>query len=263
MAELLMAKNNKRVKEKRESQEIIDMELANIERKRANIEEELQKINFLPGVDMKTENQKKLIRKIHENQIIFVKGPAGVGKTFVAIKAALECLKRNESTQAKILITKPLVEGGDQNMGFLPGDVKEKTEPWMKSYEANIKKLVGDGTSKALFNTNVVKSLAFPLIRGNTFDQAIAILDEGQNTTVGGMKLFLSRIGETSKIIVLGDVDQTDLKFRNGEKSGLDDAFDRFKGVKGVAFMEFTEDDIVRSGILIELMKRYRKPKEG
>jgi phosphate starvation-inducible PhoH-like protein len=258
-----MAKNRSRAQEKREGNDIINMELDLIEKKRVNIDAELQKINFLPGIDMKTENQKKLIRKIHENQIIFVAGPAGVGKTFVAIKAALECLKKNDSTQSKILITKPLIEGGDQSMGFLPGDIKDKTEPWMKSYEANIKKLVGDGTTKSLYANNVVKSLAFPLIRGNTFDNAIAILDEGQNTTLGGMKLFLSRIGETSKIIVLGDIDQTDLKLRKGEKSGLDDAFERFKGVPGVAYMEFTEDDIVRSGILIDLMKRYRKPKEG
>lgn len=254
-----MAKNRSRSKDKQENQEIIKMELDLIEKKRVNIDIQLQKINFLPGTDMKTENQKKLIRKIHENQIIFVAGPAGVGKTFVAIKAALECLKENDSPYSKMLITKPLVEGGDQNMGFLPGDVKEKTEPWMKSYESNITKLVGEGTANSLMMNGVVKSLAFPLIRGNTFDNSIAILDEGQNTTVGGMKLFLSRIGETSKIIVLGDIDQTDLKLRRGEKTGLEDAFERFKGVKGVTYMEFTEDDIVRSGILIELMKRYNK----
>ena len=254
-----MAKNKNRAQEKRMVNDIINEELEIIAKKRKRIDIELGKINFLPGIDMKTENQKKLIRKIHENQIIFVAGPAGVGKTFIAIKAALECLKKNDSTQSKILITKPLVEGGDQAMGFLPGDIKEKTEPWMKSYEVNVKKLVGEGTTRNLYDNNVIKSLAFPLIRGNTFDNAIAILDEGQNTTVGGMKLFLSRIGETSKIIVLGDIDQTDLKFKKNEKSGLDDAFERFKGVPGVAYMEFTEDDIVRSGILIHLMKRYKK----
>ena len=256
-----MAKNKSRAKEKRENQEIIEMELNLIQKKRENIDSHLQTINFLPGTEMKNENQKKLIRKIHDNQIIFVAGPAGVGKTYVAIKAALECLKINDNTYHKMLITKPLVEGGDQNMGFLPGDVKEKTEPWMKSYESNIKKLIGEGTANSLVTTGVIKSLAFPLIRGNTFDNAIAILDEAQNTTVGGMKLFLSRIGETSKMIVLGDIDQTDLKLRNGEKNGLEDAFERFKRVPGVAYMEFTEDDIVRSGILIDLMKRYKKTK--
>ncbi len=255
-----MAKDkSSRTQRKKESDEIIKMEMDLIQRKKVNISQELQKINFLPGTEMKTENQKKLIRKIHENQIIFVAGPAGVGKTFVAIKAALECLRLNDSPQSKMLITKPLVEGGDQNMGFLPGDIKEKIEPWMSSYESNIKKLVGEGTTQSLFNAGVIKSLAFPLIRGNTFDNAIAILDEGQNTTVGGMKLFLSRIGETSKIIVLGDIDQTDLKLKKDEKNGLEDAFERFKGVPGVSYMEFTEDDIVRSTILVELMKRYRK----
>lgn len=256
-----MAKNKNRAREKREAQDLIDMELSMIEKKRAGINAELQKINFLPGIEMKNENQKKLIRKIKENQIIFVKGPAGVGKTFVAIKAALECLKENDAPYNKILITKPLVEGGDQKMGFLPGDADEKTEPWMKSYESNIKKLIGPGTASSLYTHGVVKSLVFPLIRGNTFDNSIAILDEGQNTTVGGMKLFLSRIGETSKIIVLGDVDQTDLKLRDGEKSGLEDSFNRFKEVQGVSYMEFTEDDIVRSKILIDLMKRYNKKK--
>lgn len=254
-----MARKNSRAKDKKEAKDIIDMELELRERKRKNLESQLTTINFLPGIEMKNESQKKLIRKIKENQIIFVAGPAGVGKTYVAIKAALECLMDNDSTYSKLLITKPLVEGGDQNMGFLPGDIKEKTEPWMKSYESNIKKLVGDASAQALVNGGIVKSLAFPLIRGNTFDNAIAVLDEGQNTTVGGMKLFLSRIGETSKIIVLGDVDQTDLKLKKNEKSGLDDAFTRFKGVPGVSYMEFTEEDIVRSGILIELMKRYKK----
>ena len=257
-----MAKSKKRTWDKqKEANDMVEMELNLIQRKRSNIDSHLQMINFLPGTELKNESQKKLIRKIHENQIIFVAGPAGVGKTYIAIKAALECLKINDNTYDKMLITKPLVEGGDQNMGFLPGDVKEKTEPWMKSYESNIKKLVGEGTANSLVAAGVIKSLAFPLIRGNTFDNAIAILDEAQNTTVGGMKLFLSRIGETSKMIVLGDIDQTDLKLKNGEKNGLEDSFERFKGVPGVAFMEFTEDDIVRSGILIHLMKRYNKKK--
>lgn len=258
-----MARNKNKSKDKRENQEIVNLELSLIEKKQNNIDSHLKAINFLPGTEMKNENQKKLIRKIHENQIIFVAGPAGVGKTYIAIKAALECLKINDNTYQKMLITKPLVEGGDQNMGFLPGDVKEKTEPWMKSYESNIKKLIGEGTSNSLVTNGVIKSVAFPLIRGNTFDNAIAILDEAQNTTVGGMKLFLSRIGETSKMIILGDIDQTDLKLRNGEKNGLEDAFERFKGVPGVAYMEFTEDDIVRSGILIHLMKRYKKINQG
>lgn len=218
----------------------------------------IKSIKFLPGIKMKNEKQKELIRKIHDNEIIFISGPAGTGKTFIALKAAIEVLinEKNEEIN-QILITKPIVEAGE-SIGFLPGKVDEKIDPYMHSFESNFKKLIGENSTKAIIESNVVKSVPLAYMRGATFHNAIAILDEAQNTTKTGLKLFLSRKGEGSKLIIIGDIDQTDLKLKTGEENALEDAFRRFKGIKKLAFMEFTEDDIVRSSILIELMKRYK-----
>lgn len=220
----------------------------------------LKSIKFLPGLKMKNEKQKELIKKIHENEIIFVSGPAGTGKTFIALKAALEVLLQAKTTDGpkQILITKPIVEAGE-SLGFLPGKVDEKIDPYMHSFESNFKKLIGGTFTKALFENEMVKSVPLAYMRGATFHDSIAILDEAQNTTKTGLKLFLSRKGEGSKLIVIGDIDQTDLSLKNGEVNALDDAFKRFQGINKLAFMQFTEDDIVRSNILIELMKRYKK----
>lgn len=253
-----MRKKNSRSKEKQDVNLQINEEYENFLKSKKDQKISLSQINIFPGIKPKNDSQAKMIRKIQENQITFISGPAGTGKTFIAIKAAIDCLKNQKGDQSKILITKPIVEGGDQKLGFLPGDIKEKVDPWMKSFEANFKKIIGPQTTESLMANNTIETLVFPLIRGDNFDNSIAILDEAQNTTIGGMKLFLSRIGETSKMIIIGDTDQTDLKLRNGEKSGLDDAMTRFNKVPGVAFMEFTEDDIVRSKILIDLMKRYK-----
>jgi phosphate starvation-inducible PhoH-like protein len=218
----------------------------------------LKSIKFLPGIKMKNDKQKELIKKIHENEIIFIAGPAGTGKTFIALKAAIEVLINEKNDEVnQILITKPIVEAGE-SIGFLPGKVDEKIDPYMHSFESNFKKLIGGTVTKALFENDIVKSVPLAYMRGATFHKSIAILDEAQNTTVTGLKLFLSRKGEGSKLIVIGDIDQTDLKLRSGENNALQDAFARFQGINKLAFMEFTEDDIVRSSILIELMKRYK-----
>lgn len=219
----------------------------------------LKSLKFLPGIKMKNEKQKELIRKIHENEIIFIAGPAGTGKTYIALKGALEVIMNNKSEEDvnQILITKPIVEAGE-SIGFLPGKVDEKIDPYMHSFESNFKKLIGGTVTKALFENDIVKTVPLAYMRGATFHKSIAILDEAQNTTVTGLKLFLSRKGEGSKLIIIGDIDQTDLKLKPNEDNALQDAFQRFQGINKIAFMEFTEDDIVRSSILIELMKRYK-----
>jgi len=125
------------------------------------------------------------------------------------------------------------------------------------SFYSNFKKLLGKYVVKKLRENKAIQHVPLAHLRGDTFDN-IAILDEAQNTTISGLKLFISRMGDGSKIIILGDADQTDLKLKAGQKSGIQDAFERFKNIKGVAFMEFTEEDIVRSSLLIQLMKRYK-----
>jgi len=248
-------------KQKRKNHQEIDEEINimhddELTRKKA-IKERALNFSFSPNLKLKNEKQRDLINKIHDNEITFIAGPAGTGKTFIALKAALEVLKK-EKTIDYILITKPIVEAGE-SIGFLPGKVGEKIDPYMHSFESNFKKLIGTASTKALFENEVIKSVPLAYMRGATFQDSIAILDEAQNTTITGLKLFLSRKGEGSKLIVIGDIDQTDLRLRDNDKNALQDAFVRFQGLKGVAFMEFTEDDIVRSTILIELMKRYKK----
>ena len=253
----------KKAKEKRkvkkEIEDAVFEDILNSNQGEVDKKKEILNFNF-SQITLKNEKQKQLINKVHENQITFSSGPAGCGKTFIALKAALEIVKNNQKYNIhKILITKPIVEAGGESLGFLPGDVSEKTEVYMHSFYSNFNKLIGKVHTKNLVENSIIKSVPLPYMRGETFDNCIVILDEAQNTTVTGLKLFLSRIGENAKLIILGDIDQTDLKFRNGDKSGLEDAFQRFENLKGVAFSTFDENDIVRSSILIELMKKYKK----
>lgn len=218
----------------------------------------LQEIKVNKDIKFKTKKQKELEKAIIDNEVIFVSGPPGTGKTFIALKTAIEVLIKSENPFNGILLTKPIVEAGE-NIGFLPGDIESKTDPYMNSFISNMSILIGKYETNNLVNAGIVKSNPLAYLRGDTFRDCIAILDEAQNTTVGGLKLWLSRKGETSKLIVLGDIDQTDLKLHSSEKSGLEDAMERFKGIENIGFVEFDEDDIVRSTILIKMMKRYNK----
>lgn len=259
-----MPRKPNNTKDKKKYSQEIQEDIFDMQEREREVEENkkailFKSLKFLPGLKMKNEKQKELIRKIHENEIIFIAGPAGTGKTYIALKGAIEVLMNHKSDDDinQILITKPIVEAGE-SIGFLPGKVDEKIDPYMHSFESNFKKLIGGTVTKALFENDIVKSVPLAYMRGATFHKSIAILDEAQNTTKTGLKLFLSRKGEGSKLIIIGDIDQTDLALRSGDVNALDDAFQRFQNIPKIAFMEFTEDDIVRSSILIELMKRYK-----
>ncbi len=217
----------------------------------------LNSINFLSNISPKNEKQKQLLKKIHDNKIIFISGSAGTGKTFITIKGVLEVLKKENSNIEHIIITKPIVEAGP-SLGYLPGDVADKISVYLHSFESTFKKIIGESGHKMLMNSGIIKALPLSYMRGATFDNAIAIMDEAQNLTIGGLKLFISRIGDNTKLIIIGDSDQTDLKLKLGEKDALSDALTRFQGLKDIAFVEFNEDDIVRNDILVELMKRYK-----
>lgn len=258
-----MTKNRRN--QRRKTQQEIQKEIEEMHWQR-DAEAEIDRLNaisyFTINKDIKHKNakQKELCKAIADNQITFVSGPAGTGKSMMALKTALELLKMdNEYTQ--ILLTKPIVEAGE-SIGFLPGDLNEKIDPYMNSFVGIFKKLIGPSKTKDFLNNQVIVSNPLAYLRGETFENCVAIIDEAQNTTVSGLKLWISRKGQTSKLIVLGDADQTDLYLRNGQKSGLEDAFERFQGVPGVGFIEFTEDEIVRSDILIEIMKRYKHKRE-
>ena len=222
---------------------------------------ELSQMKFRPNSGLKTESQKKLVRKILDNKITFIKGAAGTGKTFSSLKAALEVLmdrKQPNNETTKLYLTKPIVEAGDENMGFLPGDKNDKTAPYFSSFYSNLEKLIGVESTKRM-REKYINEKVIAYERGATFDNCVAILDESQNLTIAGLKLYISRLGENAKMIILGDTDQVDLKVLKNRTSGLQDAFERFKGIEGIAYHEFSEDDIVRSEILKAIMKRYKK----
>ena len=223
-----------------------------------NIKSSLSDLSIDKRIKCKNVRQKELMKTIQDNEIIFVRGAAGTGKTFLTLKKSLELLKRQNNTFEQILLTKPIIEAQNNKLGFLPGGINEKIDPYMDSYLTNMEIIIGKTQTKMLYDNEVVNFNPLPYMRGATFMNSIAILDEAQNVTVGGLKLFISRKHETSKLIILGDEDQTDLVFKSHEKNGLQDAFERFEGMEGVGFVTFKEEDIVRSKILIEIMKRYK-----
>jgi len=201
----------------------------------------------------KNEAQRSFVSVINAHQLTFGIGPAGTGKTYLAAKLAAQALDRG--TCDGILIVRPIVESAS-SMGFLPGDVDEKTAP----YQVPVLEALGTHFGKSHLDNLIngphpkVEFIAPNFIRGRTFERKFIILDEAQNMTPDEMKTFLTRIGEYSKVVVSGDVDQVDIK----GKSGLVDALEKLDGLDSIGFFEFSEEDIVRSGLVKEIVKRYR-----
>lgn len=225
-------------------------------------------MNFKVVQKFKNKKQKELFDMIMSNRVVVIKGSAGTGKSYISLMASLECLKNKKDFNIeKIILTKPIIEAS-AGMGFLPGTVEEKIAPYMQSFRSNFNKLIGEEQAIFLLNNKILEEAPLNFIRGNTIgdtdlatDRPIgyfAILDEAQNATMKDVKLFISRLGEGSKMIIMGDDDQTDLKLNRNEKTGLCDAYDRFQGLEGVGFFEFTDDDIIRDKFLIDIMKRYK-----
>ncbi len=202
----------------------------------------------------KTLGQRDYINAIEKNSIVFGIGPAGTGKTYLAVAMAVKAFKNKEVN--KIILTRPAVEAGE-SLGFLPGDMQEKVDPYLRPlYDALSDMLGGEA-----FHKNVERGLieVAPLayMRGRTLDDAFIILDEAQNTTPEQMKMFLTRMGFSSKIVVTGDVTQIDLP--RDKKSGLRDAEMVLKGVEGIEFMYLSERDVVRHPLVQKIVKAYEK----
>jgi phosphate starvation-inducible PhoH-like protein len=223
-------------------------------------------LQFKINCKFKNKKQKDLYDTILSNRIIFVRGVAGSGKTLIALMAALECIKNPKINIDQIVLTKPIIEIS-RSLGALPGDVNEKTFMYYTHFYDNLSKLIGNETTKYLKSNGVIKDTILNYLRGSTFGKwdengnpvgSFCIFDESQNCTATEMKTFISRMGEDSKLVILGDSDQIDLKLNKSEKCGLDDAWSKLQGIKGIGFIEFTEDDIVRDPFLIEIMKRYK-----
>jgi|LauGreDrversion4_2_1035121.scaffolds.fasta_scaffold640944_1 phosphate starvation-inducible PhoH-like protein len=224
---------------------------------------------FKVNCKFKNKKQKEMHDTILENRITFVRGAAGTGKTLISLLTALECIKDSSINIDQIVLTKPIVEiTSTRGLGALPGDINEKTLSYYTHFYDSLTKLIGNEPTKLLKERGIIKDTVLNFLRGSTFGKwdangkpvgSFCIFDESQNCSPVEMKTFISRMGEESKLVIMGDSDQIDLKLNKGEKCGLDDAWDRLQGIPGIGFIEFTEDDIVRDPFLIEIMKRYKQ----
>ena len=209
----------------------------------------------LKGVNLRR-SQQQYVNTVENNEVSFCYGPAGTSKTFTACYVALKMLERKEITQ--IILCKPIQEAGEK-LGFLPGEVDEKIAPYIKSYKSNIEKIIGPEKTEILFEKNIFKFEPLAYMRGNTYDDALMILDEAQNADYKQLMLFVTRMGRDSKVIVAGDVSQHDIA---KSKVSLPSFIEMIQRVKGVGVHIFKETDIVRAKILQDIVKEYDKWKD-
>lgn len=205
-----------------------------------------------------TEAQRIYDASIRTNILTFGIGPAGTGKTWWAARRAAEALK--SGLTEKIYVTRPALEAADEKLGFLPGELDEKVEPYMRPVREAFEEALGTGHLEWAMKAGVIEARPLAYLRGTTFKNCWVIGDEMQNTTVTGMKLFLTRIGENCTVIVNGDPRQIDLP--RGTKSGLVDAMERLRKLRGSNIVTFTIDDIVRSGIVRDIVSLYENETE-
>ena len=203
-------------------------------------------------ISPRSATQTEYLKAIDDNELVFGQGPAGTGKTYLAVAKAVERLARGDVE--RIILSRPAVEAGEQ-LGFLPGDMREKVDPYLRPlYDALYDMLPEGQVEKRLENGEIeVAPLAF--MRGRTLANAFIILDEAQNTTAVQMKMFLTRLGENSQMVVSGDLSQVDLP--RGTRSGLRDAMDILHNVKGIGFATFTDSDVVRHPLVGEIVHAY------
>ncbi len=196
--------------------------------------------------------QARYLEALAESELVFGLGPAGTGKTYLAVAQAVSLLM--QGSIERIILSRPAVEAGER-LGFLPGDMKEKVDPYLRPlYDALHDMLPGDQVTKRL-ETGVIEVAPLAFMRGRTLSHAFVILDEAQNTTPMQMKMFLTRLGEGSRMVVTGDVTQIDLP--TGQKSGLREALTILRGVEGVSFVEFTDQDVVRHPLVGRIVRAY------
>jgi len=206
----------------------------------------------------KTPSQKAYIKAIKENDIVFGIGPAGTGKTYLAMAMALKYLKENRIS--KIILTRPAVEAGEK-LGFLPGGLAEKVHPYLTPLYDALYDMVDFDKASYLLEKGVIEIAPLAFMRGRTLNDAFIILDEAQNTTREQMKMFLTRIGFGSKAVITGDVTQIDLPRKT--QSGLIEALKILKGIEGIGFVEFKKEDVVRHPIVQKIIQAYEEFEDG
>lgn len=210
----------------------------------------LKKVNL----KCKNQKQKEFVHMIDNNEITVCIGDSGVGKSYLSIAKALELFK--SGNYEKIFLITPIVES-EENIGYLKGDLEQKTFPYLYSIYYLVDKIIGEDSRKKLVENGILCPLYMSFLRGINLDDSLVISDESQNMTIKGMKTLLTRIGYNSKFIISGDLNQID-RFKKPEESGLKYVYDNLQGVSGVGFIEFGKDDIVRNPIIGNILNRFK-----
>lgn len=202
-----------------------------------------------------TQSQREYYDKLKKNQITICSGPAGVGKSFIAMKAAVDLIADHTSPYEKIIIVRPAVEA-EEKLGSLPGNVEEKLDPYIFPSYYLLNKIIGKEAREKLKQLEVIEVFALAYMRGMNIDNSILIFEEAQNATPKQMKLLLTRIGTDSKFFISGDLEQTD-RYKDKKHSGLWDAIEKFKNISEIGVHEFGDEDVVRNPLITEILKRY------
>lgn len=205
-------------------------------------------------IKAQTPGQRKLVELVHKNDMVFAVGPAGTGKTYTGVALAVQALKNKEVR--RIILTRPAVEAGE-SLGFLPGDLKEKLDPYLQPLYDALHDMIPFEKLNASYERRVIEVAPLAFMRGRTLDDAFVILDEAQNTTHSQMKMFLTRMGKNAKFIITGDPEQVDLPPR--QKSGLKEAMNILEGVEGIGMVHLTEKDVVRHKLVTRILRAYKK----
>ena len=201
----------------------------------------------------RTHNQRRLVESSFENDMLFSFGPAGTGKTYTAVALAVRALKNKEVR--KIILTRPAVEAGE-NLGFLPGDLKEKLDPYLQPLYDALRDMIPAEKLEDYIDNNIVQIAPLAFMRGRTLDNAFVILDEAQNATEGQIRMFLTRMGKSAKFIINGDPSQVDLP-RN-QKSGLVKAIEVLQNIEGIDIIELDENDVIRHRLVKRIIKAFK-----
>lgn len=205
-------------------------------------------------IKYKTLGQKAYVDAISKNEVVFGVGPAGTGKTYLAVAMAVSAFRKKEVE--KIILTRPAVEAGE-SLGFLPGDLQSKVDPYLRPLYDALQEMFGLESYQKLIERGVIEIAPLAYMRGRTLNNSFIILDEAQNTTKEQMKMFLTRMGEGSRMVITGDVTQIDLP--SGKKSGLIHATEILKNVKGIGIIKLTASDVVRHSLVMKIIKAYEQ----
>ena len=203
-------------------------------------------------IKARTENQRKIVESISKNDMVFAVGPAGTGKTYTAVALAVRALKNKEVK--KIILTRPAVEAGE-NLGFLPGDLKEKLDPYLQPLYDALGDMIAPEKLSYFLENRVIQIAPLAFMRGRTLDNAFVILDEAQNATEGQLKMFLTRMGTSAKFLITGDITQIDLP--KHQPSGLPQAIKLLKNVEGISFIQLDGSDVIRHKIVKRIIEVY------